>query len=109
MDEVPTLRASVSDGTNIFYLVVIEHMREYWLVPDWLISQDQQFLRPTRIICMTGMRYTDHRGNNVIHHDFSVNEPIPRAVLDGVAQPALAAKYKTLELPNLTFRKPAIH
>jgi hypothetical protein len=93
----------VTDDGSIFQSDVIEHEGSFWLVPEWLDVPGRGVTMPRRIVSMATVRYQRTPG---AHREFVVNDPIPKAVLDGRAPSQEASKYDVRELPEIEFPLP---
>ena len=99
-------RAIVGNDTDgrIFKCDVIEHTGEFWLVPEWIHCPDEGWTAPKRIIPMASVGYQEAAFADC---RWSVKLPVPIALLEGHAPPALAAAFRAVENPAIRFEGPA--
>lgn len=86
-------------------LSVIEHEGALWIVTGWLEHKTRPVRRPIRLIRMTGLAFEEL---DAAKHgaDYMVNQPIPRAVLDGRTPREKAGDFVVLDTPDLEFPMP---
>ena len=97
------LRTMINDGESIRPITTIEYKGKFWLVPHWYESRDGQWRVPVRIIGLETFPVQDMRGHHAEYH-FAIHAIIPKALLDGLAPPELAAQYEVVELPHVRIR-----
>jgi hypothetical protein len=107
--EVRIFKTVIAVGAALLRMDTIEFQGLFWLVPEWLEELNEGSIKPTRIICLAGLRYQDLRSDTESSDDFALNVPIPKSVLEGRVQGPDSAIYWVIESPPLIFRKPAIH
>lgn len=86
----------VPGQTFLFDTVMYEG--EWWLVRDWIDSQDGKWTKPMRIVALATLP-----GGEVNHPDFRffLQSPIPSTVFDGQIPPATEGVYRVIEQPEL--------
>lgn len=90
----------LTESSMITGLSVIEHEDALWIVTGWLEHKSRPVKRPIRLIRLTGLRY--ERLDPEKHGaDFLVNQPIPRAVLDGRTPSEEAAGFVVVDTPPI--------
>jgi hypothetical protein len=97
----PVLAFVIADGTPR-EAYAIEHEGSLWRVPEWVKSQDGTQKRPARIIRLDQLQ---HQRGPDLHDRYNVvvNEPIPKAVLDGDVTQQGGRSYDVREMPNIVF------
>lgn len=93
------LATVLTEKSVITGLSVIEHEGALWIVTGWLEHKTKPLKRPARIIRMTGLDY--QQSGPTQGGDFLVNQPIPRAVLDGLTPPEQAAGFVVIDTPKI--------
>lgn len=83
---------------------VIEHIGQFWLVPEWAIHNDHA--APTRMIPLDKLRAKDQRHVARRQADFLVQWPIPATLLIGEPSPSEIAQYGVVMQPPARFQKP---
>lgn len=85
MDANPLSRFTVLVGSGSDSLTVdgVEHDGKLWLVPRWDQMSDGT-IRPQRMIRFDDRKY--QKGGGATGHDYTLNRPIARAVLDGALE-----------------------
>ncbi len=81
----------------------IEHEGQFWLVPEWIVSQSEGWTMPARIILLDTL---DHQKSGGEQYDFVLNGPIPKAIVSGETEPEPDSEYVVVERPNIQFPKP---
>lgn len=90
---------------SIGRLSVIELEGALWLVAGWMTHNTKPLKRPTRLIRLTGLRF--QTADPTAHGaDYLVEEPIPKAVLDGPLSPETAGKFVVWDKPNIELPAP---
>jgi hypothetical protein len=95
-----------SDDGNTYRVPTIEHEGGLWLVPEWIGTPYPKMPAPKRIIRMDSLAHMDmglHPHNRSLHL-YSLNDQIPKAVLDGLPSPQ-AHLFDVVEAPNLFVRR----
>lgn len=103
------LKIGVAVGASIHLFDGIEYEGKIWIVAEWLQTQDGQWRKPKRIICVTNLRHQDLRDRKVRSADLAVNEPVPKGVLEGKIEGQTSSKYVVIERPAFRVRWPQIH
>jgi len=93
--------SDVADGI-IHSCDTIEHGGRFWLVPDWLEFPAEKVMRPIRIVCFDMYPHQKMIGGQQC--DFVLNEPIPKAVLDGKKE----GEYLIVENPDIAVPIPSV-
>jgi hypothetical protein len=88
-----------ADVHEIHICDVISHEGQFWLVPEWLDSQDGKWTKPARIVPLATMPHQQGTG----YPEFVVNDPIPKSVLFGRPSPEEAHKFAIVEYPEIVF------
>jgi hypothetical protein len=100
-----TLIIRADDGTHdVAFMDVIEFESLFWLVPEWLDNSSLGVSTPVRIVSLATVRHSRSRGNP----EFVVEDPIPKAVFDGLHQSPEARGFVILERPAIQFPLPPI-
>jgi len=97
-----------SDDGQTYLCETIEHEGALWLVPEWLETPYPRMIRPARIIRLDKQHLRDL---GPISEDRSVqfyklDDPIPKAVLDGRVQSTPNKRFDVREAPDIVVRKP---
>lgn len=96
-----------TDGGEGVTVDVILRGGHPFLVPMWLDSPDGRETKPARIIPLDGLR---HQDQPQFQPRWVVNDPIPKAVLEGRASSAEAMRFRVIEAPEIVLPGPrAIH
>jgi hypothetical protein len=96
-----------SDDGKIYWIDTIEHEGGLWLVPKWLATTYPQMYKPARMIQM------DTLAHNLVDYDFqrsglklyAIDDPIPKAVLDGAIQSSPGQRFVVLTELELLIRR----
>lgn len=88
-----------SDGNSIYKIDTISYEGKLWLVPKWLAVLDEGWQRPSRIICLDGLKYQVGGPGT----DYTLSQPIPRSLLDDLIPLKTLAQYKVVESPQIHF------
>lgn len=98
----------LTEKSVISALSVIEHEGSLWIVTGWLEHKTKPLRRPIRLIQLTGLQYEelDPQKHGA---DYLVNQPIPKAVIDGRALPEEAVGFVVLDTPKIEFQVPNPH
>ncbi len=86
---------------KLFKMDTIEYEGKMWLVPEWIDMRTEGYSMPVRIVCLDTLR---HQPSQTKSLDFLLNDPIPKAVLDGQIPPQSEADYLVLERPDIRVR-----
>lgn len=89
------------DSPEVYQIDVIEYEGKLWLVPLWLSPQDGKWQTPARIIRFDHLKHQNRGLKGVF--EYTLQAPIPTAVLNGTAPPQEAAYYEVIERPNIQF------
>jgi hypothetical protein len=100
------MRTYVTYDTGEMKLIdTIEHEGSLWLVPYWLDTPYPKMRKPARMIRLPkeGLRDLGRRflGSDIRAH--KLDDPIPKAVVDGTSQSAWP--HGVLEAPDLMIRR----
>ena len=90
----------IADGDEMWHCDVIEHEGSLWLVPEWLHHPTEGCMQPARIIRMTGQSYQENPAGSWLG-DYLLNDPIPKAVLDGRIACGQGVAYAVVERPDI--------
>jgi hypothetical protein len=95
-----------SDDGNTYLIDTIEHDGGLWLVPKWLDTPYPKMRRPARMIRMDSLAHTNHgdilyNGSRILQ----LNDPIPKAVLDGASPSQSDPLLDVVEAPELMIRR----
>jgi hypothetical protein len=74
---------AIEGESSIYQMDAIEHEGKFWLVPTWLDSPDGKQSKPLRLILLDSLQHQRLDQSGGAPADFAVNNPIPKAVLDG--------------------------
>lgn len=86
----------VIEGESAFRSMdTIQYEGKMWLVPEWL---DIEKTKPARIILLDVL---PHQKTLFAVNDFALNDPIPKAVLNGKIPSKIANKYIVVEKPHI--------
>jgi hypothetical protein len=95
-----------SDDEKGYWVPTIEHENGLWLVPEWIETPYPKMPKPTRIIRMDTLGHMDlghHSGDKSLRL-LALNDPIPKAVLDGLPLQQ-GQRYDVVEAPQLFVRR----
>ncbi|MFO1018218.1 MAG: hypothetical protein U1E03_11510 [Hyphomonadaceae bacterium] len=101
-DDLTIWRAIVAtdeDRGKLFKCDVIEHEGDKWLVPYWLHSSTEEWSMPARIVRLSAFRHQWHPGGKV--SDATVNEPVPKSLLDHTVELTAADADRAQNLPDI--------
>jgi hypothetical protein len=90
---------------QVLKMDTIEHEGQFWLVPEWLDSQTEEWTMPARIILLDSLRHQKSDGEQ---WDFVLNDPLPKAIAYGETQPEEGSEYVVVERPGIQLPKPPI-
>lgn len=79
----------------------IEHEGQLWLVPEWLDTHDQEWLRPARLILLSALPHQAMTNPEIWRCDYLLNFPISRAVFHGRRPPQASDGLVVLEAPGI--------
>jgi hypothetical protein len=95
----------VEDDGSLAECSAIKYQDMLWLVPKWIDSPSEGTTQPERIICMDGQPYQPGGRIGEKIFDYTLNRPIPTAVLYG-PDPSQAAGGFVVELiPDIKLRR----
>jgi hypothetical protein len=98
------MKAAVgSDDGTIYTVDVIEYQSGLWLVVLWRVNPTLGLQKPERIIRLDILPHQDLGEPGFGPHRFVLNEPIPKAVLDGTTPPEQAHGFVVIDRPDITF------
>ena len=80
---------------------VIEHAGQFWLVPEWLDSQDGKWTKPARIVSLATLPHQRSKS----YPEFVVNDAIPASVLFGRPSLEEARQFGVVDFPEIVFPK----
>jgi hypothetical protein len=86
-----------------------EYQGAIWLVPKWLPFPNEGYTKPERMIRLDQFQYQQFdppppAPGPFAGADFAINDPLPKALLNGELTPELKNKYVVLDRPNAKFR-----
>jgi hypothetical protein len=90
----------LDNSGSIFKMDTIEHEGAKWLVPDWIVFQDEGVQKPRRIIRLDGLR---HQKSQIA--DYFLNDPLPSILVEGHGRPQLPG-YVVKDAPDISFPYP---
>jgi hypothetical protein len=90
---------STEGSPDIFEMDTIEHEGKKWLVPEWLEAPTLGWKKPARIICLDKLAY--QKAPEGFGARFVLNNPIPKAVLNGEIPIQLISLYLVIERPEI--------
>jgi len=91
------------EGEGVGSCDTVEHEGKLWLVPEWINGTPTKgFSKPARIICLTSLSHTVCRSGA----DYTLQNPIPRAVLQGHVPSQLKDVYVVIETPDIVVETP---
>ena len=99
-------KTMVEVGSNIVNVDTVFYENAFWLVPNWLGNPVERWQMPRYTIRLTGHAYQEFGPDSDYPADFLLNEPIPKAVLDGekesgwIIQTAPDIRFPALKLLN---------
>jgi hypothetical protein len=95
-----------SDDGQTYQIDTIEHEGGLWLVPMWLATPYPHMRKPVRIILTDKLAHKDlGRVPGTDLHLFSLDDLIPKAVLDGIVQSQSTEPFDVVEGPELMIRR----
>jgi hypothetical protein len=104
--DITILKVGVgSGGGAILECDAIRYDGKLWLVPEWLDEPSSGTTKPRRMIRIDTLPHQP-MANPAYGMEFILNGPLPKAVLDGVAEPEQAAQYEIVELPEIEIPMP---
>lgn len=95
--EPKLLIAHIASGNAIFTADVLQLGSELWIVPEWIESPDGRWRTPARAIRMDVLA---HQRSGAHGADLTLNETLPRSVLDGHTSYAEGKQYQVIEGPS---------
>jgi hypothetical protein len=98
----------IEGESKIFKGDVIEHQKQFWLVPAWLESPDGKYMRPTAIIPLVRFQHQDMTSETQFGR-FAVNEPMPKELFADRIPAEIAKRFGVVLTPDLEFEKPKTH
>jgi hypothetical protein len=109
MADTPVYKVIVGfeDGT-LAHCGAVEHEGAIWLVPTWLPFPDEGYTKPERMIRLDQFQFRRHdpplRGGNFEGANYTINDPLPKALLTGELSQQLKSRYVVLDKPDAKFR-----
>jgi len=76
----------ILDDGGLGSIDVIEHENKHWLVPKWWTDRNTGMSKPERMILLNSLQHQ-------MGAQITVNEPIPRAVLEGPLPSGLGPQF----------------
>jgi|ERR1039458_3458979 hypothetical protein len=96
-----------SDDGNTYLIDTIKYEGGLWLVPKWLETSSPTVQKAARIIRMDRLAHKN-LGQNFLgtgHQIFALDDPIPKAVLDGASPSQSEPPLDVVEAPELNIRR----
>jgi hypothetical protein len=84
---------------TIYKVDVIEHLGDFWLVPEWFEFPELKVRKPVRIISLMNIQHQDMPNSDFPR--FVLNVPVSKDVFDGRRSPQ-AHKYIVIEAPDIS-------
>lgn len=88
------LAAHLRSGDSVLLIDVLQTSDGLWLVPEWLESKEQGLQTPARAIRLDGLQ---HQMVGVGGADITVNQEIPKDILEGRATSAGGVDYDVVD------------
>jgi len=88
---------------QILRMDTIKYKDMFWLVGRWALEERGKWITPELLICLSTLAHQKSPHPNA---DFILNEPIPKAVLDGQIPKQLESAYDVVEYPEVKVRNP---
>ncbi len=85
-------------GSTVQIVDTIKHEGGLWLVPIWIDNKTTGLSKPGRRIRIDKLRHQKSSGET---HDFVLNGPIPKGVIDGSIPPESAIGFDVVDDPDL--------
>ncbi len=90
-----------SDDSQLRTCDTIEHEGGLWLVPRWNVAPTEGWRKPARIIRMDTLPHQEM--SEAWEQDFSLQYPIPKAVLFCQTPPEEAHGFDVIDQPDIMF------
>ena len=100
------LRTMVTDGQAVFTVSTIERGGKLWFVPEWIISQEEGWQAPKRIICLDGLGVRPMPETMHYLADYQLPKPVPKDVLEGHTHRSESTEFVVIESPPIRFDIP---
>jgi len=95
------------DDGNTYTVDTIKHDGGLWLVPKWRGSPYPKMRRPVRIIRIDGLPRMDlGKPLGTDYYLYKLDDPLPKAVLDGASASTPRRQLVVVEAPELDIRIP---
>jgi hypothetical protein len=91
-------KTKVAVGSSLVDMDTIELDGGLWLVPIWIDNRTTGSSKPGRHIRIDQLRHQKSSGNL---HDFILNGPIPKGVIDGSIPPESVIGFDVVDDPDL--------
>ena len=102
------LKTAVINGGNIDLMDTIEHEGHFWLVPNWILSRNDKYIRPLRIISLQTIPHQDFGSVKEGEARFVVSYPIPKSVFLGLPPKGRENLYVIRENPEIVLPNPDV-
>lgn len=99
------LKTAVINGSTIDLMETIEFEGSFWLVPQWVLSRGDKYIRPLRIISLATIPHQRVDGPD---YQFVVNSPIAKGVLLGHPPKGQEKLYVIRENPEIVLPNPDV-
>lgn len=93
----PLFVVAVMCENSVLNVDGMSYENKLWLVPKWLDYPLEKMSKPERMIRFDNLPFDQLEANSL--HDFLLQEPIPKAVLDGET----TAGFEVLLAENISF------
>src|SRR5262249_34832124 len=82
-----------------------EYEGAIWLVPNWIPFPDKGYAKPERMIRLDQFQFQKHDppltgSGRLDGADFSINDPLPKALMTGELTPQLKSRYVVRDKPD---------
>lgn len=91
-------------GSEIHTMDTIEYEGGFWLVPNWILSPDDQYMKPLLIVSLATIPHTESPEG--VEPRFVVNSPIPKSVFQGVIPEGKEGQFVIVQEPHIVFPNP---
>ena len=94
------------DG-NIIDMDTVEYEGRLWLVPDWIEYPGQGVMKPTRMIALAQLGYSEMP--NFGRVKWAITHSPPKELFEGPVLSPIVSSYEVLILPEVQFPIPPAH
>jgi hypothetical protein len=97
------------ENGEMTHCAAVDYQGAVWLVPKWIPFPDEGYAKPERMIRLDQFRHQRFvppgaGAPPLGGADFGINEPLPRALIDGELTSKLKERYVVLDKPDAKFR-----